>query len=133
MQMQTKLDYAVNRISSRKLRTVIYILAFMAIGFALPWWSILIIAALIGWFEEGLLRSSIAALTACFIAWFLLSFIFDAMNGFRISTRIGGLVGLPVPVFANIVTATLGGLVAAFTAATANQLRIIGYLSRARR
>ena len=129
----SKLDLAINRISNRKLRTVLYVIAFMAIGFVLPWWSILLIAGVIGWVEEGLLRSMLAALIACFLAWFLLTFAFDTMNGFRISTRLGGLVGLPVPVIANIVSATLGGIVAALAAATSNQLRVTIQLARTSR
>jgi hypothetical protein len=129
----TKLDSAINRISNRRLRTAVYVIAFMLIGFALPWWSILLIAGLIGWVEHGLLRSMLAALIACFLAWFVLTFAFDLMNGFRISTRIGGLVGLPIPVIANILSATLGGVVAALAAATTNQLRITLQLVRASR
>lgn len=129
----TKLDLTLNRISNRKLRSAIYVLAFMVIGFILPWWSILIVASIIGWFENGLMRSAVAALTSCFIAWFLLTLAFDIFSGFRISVRIGGLVSLPIPVIANILSATLGGLVSALAAATSNQMRAILQLARASR
>ncbi len=134
--MESKLGHslnrAMNRISNRRLRTAIYVFAFVVIGFILPWWSILIVAAFIGWFEQGLLRSALAALIACFLAWFLLTLGFDIANGFRISIRLGGLVGLPVPIIANIISATLGGIVAALFAAATNQLRITLHLMRAR-
>ena len=123
--IENKFDRAINRISNRKVRIAIYVFSFMAIGFVLPWWSILIVAGLIGWFENGLLRASLAALFACFIAWMLLTLGFDLANGFRISTRLGGLVGLPVPIVASILSATLGGAVAALFAAATNQLRIV--------
>ena len=123
--IENKFDRAINRISNRRVRIAIYVFSFMAIGFLLPWWSILIVAGSIGWFEQGLLRASLAALIACFTAWMLLTLGFDLANGFRISTRLGGLVGLPVPIVASILSATLGGLVAALFAAATNQLRIV--------
>ena len=115
----------MNRISNRRVRTAVYVVAFMVIGFVLPWWSILLVAGFIGWFEQGLMRAALAALIACFIAWFLLTLGFDVASGFRISTRLGGLVGLPIPIVASIVSATLGGMVAALSAATTNQLRVV--------
>lgn len=116
---------AMNRILNRRLQIAIYIGAFMAIGFVLPWWSILLVAGFIGWFEEGLLRATLAAFIACFLAWFILTLGFDIASGFRISTRLGGLVGLPIPIVASLVSATTGGIVAALFAASANQLRIV--------
>ncbi len=131
--MENKLDRVLDTIANHQLRTLVYVLAFMIIGFVLPWWSILFVAAFIGWIEQGLLRACVAALITCFLAWFLLTLAFDIMNGFRISTRLGGLVGVPFPVIANFVSAALGGIVAALAAGTSNQLEILLKLARASR
>lgn len=131
--MENKLDRALDTIANHPLRTLIYVFAFTIIGFVFPWWSIVLVAAFIGWIEQGLTRSCVAALITCFIAWFLLTLVLDTMNGFRISTRLGGLVGISFPVLANFVSASLGGIVAAFAAGASNQLKLVVKSARASR
>ena len=107
--------------------------AFMVIGFILPWWSIIFVGGLIGWHQPTLLRAAMLALMTCFTAWLLLTLGFDMVNGFRISTRIGGLAGAQIPIVANLAASVIGGLVAMLAAATGNQFRKLLELVRASR
>lgn len=105
-------------------------LAFAVVGFILPWWSIMLVAGVVGWNQNTLLKAILRPLLACFAAWILLTLAFDAVHGFRISTRLGGLVGLQIPLVANLIAASLGGILAALSAATVQQFKKTLFLLR---
>lgn len=120
-------------LAQRKFSFILEVVAFALIGFIVPtWWSILPVALVIGWTQNTLSKACIRALIACFTAWLLLTIAFDLMNGFRISIRLGGLIGLPIPLAANLLAAAIGGLFSMLVAGAANQLRVVAQLVRLR-
>lgn len=120
-------------LAQRKTSFIIEVAAFAIVGFIIPWWwSIALVAFVIGWTQNTLSKACLRALIACFTAWLLLTLAFDMVNGFRISMRLGGLVGLPVPLAANLLASALGGVFATLVAGSANQLREVLQLVRLR-
>ncbi|MEK7358318.1 MAG: hypothetical protein AAB250_17865 [Bdellovibrionota bacterium] len=95
-----------------------------------PWWSFAVIAWIAG-FERsrrgapGVLPPALIAT----IAWFLMAFVKDALNGFRISHRIGGFFGLPHGSLLFVVVIAVAFVIAALAAGSGDQL---GRLSRAK-
>jgi hypothetical protein len=120
-------------LSQKKLSFALEVAAFAVIGFIVPWWwSIALVAFVVGWTQNTLSKACLRALIACFTAWFLLTVGFDIMNGFRISMRLGGIVGLPIPIAANLLASALGGIFAMLVAGAANQIRVVSELVRLR-
>lgn len=111
--------------SAFTIKLLLDIVAFSMIGFLLPWWSISLVAAIIGWQEPCIKKSFTRGFLACFSSWLILTLIFDALSGFRISPRIGGLAHLPFPIAANLISSAIGSLAAGLTAITINQLKQI--------
>lgn len=92
-----------------KARTFIVFALFCAIdlylGMATPWWSLVIPAFLAGW----LLKFSVlhVAPVAALIAWSTKSLYHDLPTGFRLSSRIAGILSLEGFIFAYLVMGLL--------------------------
>ena len=95
------------------------VLSFIA-GIYLPWWSIAIIAFLVGIFiRQTLMKSFLAGFLGIFILWAVVSLWIDVKNGSILSHKIaalfplGGSSGLLI-----MLTAVIGGIVGGFAALT---------------
>lgn len=92
-----------------------------------PWWSFAIIAWL-GAFErsrrgaDGFMATTLSAT----LAWVVIAFVRDAMNGFRISHRIGGFLGLPHGSVLYVFLVAVVFAVAALAAGSGSQLGRLG-------
>lgn len=98
--------------------------------FFAPWWSFALVAWVAGYDRtrrggEGVLPP---ALVATF-TWVVVAFVRDAMNGFRISKRIGGFFGLPHGSLLYLALCVHVFAISALAAASGSQL---GRVSRAK-
>lgn len=115
------------------IKVTVFALLFTVIGFILPWWSIILIAALIGYIHTSLWEAMKVSFISCFLSWFVLTLIFDAISGFRISVRLDGMIHASFPIVASLIAAAVGGILCAFTSATVNQFTAARELARSRR
>lgn len=99
-------------------------LSFIA-GKYFPWWSIAIIAFLVGLFvHQNLGAAFVSGFAGIFIMWALLSYWIDAKNDNMLSQKIAQLFPLGGSSFLLIlVTAFVGGLVGGFAAISGSSLR----------
>ena len=104
-------------------------LAIIVIGFAaqtfFPWWSIAIVAFLVGiYFANSWGLSFVYGLVGVTILWCAYAGFLDSANGGAMSSSISGLFGGVVKgTQLMYVTCVLGGLVGGFAAATGTSLR----------
>ena len=87
-----------------------------------PWWTFAIVAWANAFYRSIKKRPArvVAALNAT-AAWIVLAFVRDAMNGFRISHRVGGFLSLPSGFLLYVVIAILA-FVTAWLAASSGDL-----------
>ncbi|MES2964085.1 MAG: hypothetical protein V4760_09365 [Bdellovibrionota bacterium] len=100
--------------------TVIAVLIATSFG---PWWSFALVAWVAGFHRsrKGVATALPAAICAV-SAWLMLAFAKDAYNGFRVSARIGGFLGLPHGSIVYVAVAGIAYLVAIFAAASGGEL-----------
>jgi hypothetical protein len=98
-----------------------------------PWWSFAVLVWL-GAFErsrrgaEGFLATTLVAT----FTWFVIAFVRDATNGFRVSHRIGGFLGLPHGSVLYVFLGAIVFVVAALAAGSGSQLGRLGRSQSAR-
>jgi hypothetical protein len=86
----------------------------------LPWWSVAVAAAAVGFFfEQKGVAAFAGGFAAGFLLWVGLAFYLDQGGGAILSARLNNL--LPVP--AIVLTGLVGGLVSGFAALTGKMLR----------
>lgn len=88
-----------------------------------PWWSFVIVVWLASFDRARKNHESVisTALVSTF-AWFTIAFVRDAMNGFRISKRIGGFFSLPHGSLLYVVLCAIAFALSAAAAASGSQL-----------
>ncbi len=94
-------------------------LSFLSQQF-LPWWSLVIIAFIIGWLM-GLKgwASFLSGFLAIFLLWGIYAFVLNQGNEGILATRMANLLPLSGnPILLILVTAAIGGLVGGLGAAT---------------
>ena len=98
------------------------LLSFIA-GIYLPWWSVAVVAFLVGLLiQQSILRSFLSGFFAIFILWLVLALWIDVKNNSILSQRIAQLFSLGSPVLLIIVTAFIGALVGGFSAMSGSTL-----------
>ena len=99
-------------------------LSFLA-GLVLPWWSIAIVAFLVGlFFPQSIGRGFLSGFLGIFILWFILALWIDIKNESILSHKIAQLFPLGGSAIAIIiVTALIGGLVGGFAAMSGTSIR----------
>jgi len=103
------------------------ITAALAFGFGLyfPWWTIVVAGILTGFFipqHWGL--SFLSAFTGVFLLWGLMALFISISNDHILAKRISLLViKNDSPYLIILLTATIGGLTAGFSASTSSSLR----------
>ncbi len=103
---------------------LIALLSF-AIGLYLPWWSIAVVAIVVSvLIHQNPLKSFLTGFIAIFFLWGGLAWTIDVANQHILSNKIALLLPLGgSPVLLILVTALVGGLVAAFAAMTGSYFR----------
>jgi hypothetical protein len=94
-------------------------------GLYLPWWSIAIIAFLVGCLvPQSAGRSFLSGFLGVFFLWMILAFWIDAKNDCILSQKIAMLFGLgSVSIMLIFITAIVGAIVGGFAALSGNSLR----------
>ncbi len=103
------------------------LLAYTAYLFSdiLPWWSIVIGSALIGFFipQKGW-QAWLSAFLGVFVCWLLLAWQIDSANKGLLASKMASILPLGGSAAAiKLLTAFVGGLVASFAALTGAYLR----------
>lgn len=103
---------------------LIAVLSFIA-GLYLPWWSIALVAFVIGFLiPQGIGRSFLSGFTGIFLLWALLALWIDWKNESILSHKIAQLFPLGGhSVLLILVTALIGALVGGFAAMSGASLR----------
>ena len=100
------------------------LLCFIA-GLFLPWWSIAIIAFLVGLLlPQSLGRHFLSGFLGVFLLWLILALWIDSKNEHILSVRIAQLFHLGSASFAMVlITALIGGLIGGFAAMSGGSLQ----------
>ncbi|RYZ23227.1 MAG: hypothetical protein EOO16_05725 [Chitinophagaceae bacterium] len=102
---------------------LIVFFAFIA-GRYLPWWSIAIVAFLVGVaIPQRLLRNFLSGFIAIFLLWAGLALWLDIGNEHLLSRKVAELLKLPSSFLLVLVTALVGGLVGGFASLSGGSLR----------
>ncbi|PZR22375.1 MAG: hypothetical protein DI535_26345 [Citrobacter freundii] len=95
------------------------------LGLYLPWWSLAIVAFLVGvLIHQKAGRSFLAGFLALFLLWGFLALWIDIRNTHILSARVSELIGLGnSSMLLILITAFIGGLVAGFAAMSGSYFR----------
>ena len=103
--------------------------AFLLVGWWTPWWSLLILAALLGWKSKSLVACLRDSFIGGFTAWLVLCTYFDYQNQMSVSRALAGLFSLPGTFSLLFVVSLLAGLMTLTSASLAfwlnNQIKSI--------
>ena len=107
------------------MKFILYIIAIIILGYVcqvfLPWWSIVVVAIIIGTLTE---KSGIRAFTIGFLGvallWGIYATIINSQNDSILANRMGELLGDTSPISLILITALIGGLVGGMGALTGN-------------
>lgn len=98
--------------------------ACFAVQFFLPWWSLAIVAFIIGAASElSSIQAFISGLLGVGMVWMGYAFFIDAQTNAILSTKVAEIFTLNDPTYLIVTTGLLGGLVGAFAALTGNSVR----------
>ncbi|TCJ19257.1 hypothetical protein EPD60_02235 [Flaviaesturariibacter flavus] len=102
---------------------LILLFAFIA-GRYLPWWSVAVVAFLVGVaLPQRLPRSFLSGFLAIFLLWAGIALWLDLENEQLLSRKVAELLHLPSSFLLLLVTALVGGLVGGFAALSGGALR----------
>ena len=113
--------------STKTINFIITLIFSISLSFILPWWGILLAAALTGYFIP-LKRFTVFAIPffAVFLFWFAYSYWLGSGNDFILAKKIGILLTLNGnPYLLILVTATVGGIAAGIAGVFGKQLKQI--------
>lgn len=107
------------RQKSRKwfLPRVLLLAAFSGLAQVyLPWWSLIFVCAIIGFFTSALNHSPFfAGFTALFLVWACFAFYLDSHNAHLLSSKVVQLFPLPTSSFLLVcITGIFGGIIGGF-------------------
>ena len=106
------------RQKSRKwfLPRVLLLAAFSGLAQVyLPWWSLIIVCAIIGYFTALNRSPFIAGFTALFLVWASFAFYLDSQNAHLLSSKVVQLFPLPASSFLLVcITGIFGGIIGGF-------------------
>lgn len=104
---------------------VIFILSFIA-ELLLPWWSIAIVALAVGFWK---MSTGWKAFRAGFLGVGILWFVSSGFIHFRtegiLTSRIGGMLSLPLPILVVLITGLVGGLVGGLAATSGYHFKAV--------
>jgi hypothetical protein len=102
---------------------LIALLSFIA-GMFLPWWSIALVAFLVGVLVPlRLWKSFLAGFLGIFLLWFVVALWLDLGNEQLLSQKIAELMHVPGSFLLVLITALVGGLVGGFASLSGSSLR----------
>lgn len=97
---------------------VIFVLSFLA-ELVLPWWSIAVVAFLVGaWKPSSGWKAFGAGFLGVSALWFIAAEYIHLHTGGVLTTRVAEMFKIPIPFLLVVMTAVLGGLVGALAATT---------------
>ncbi|MCC7465561.1 MAG: hypothetical protein IT261_04800 [Saprospiraceae bacterium] len=102
--------------------TFLAALLILALGqichFGLPWWALVFISGLAGWFTKSAWQAFFGGFLGGAILWWLAAFLQDNANDSALSERVGQLFQGASSTQLLLLTGIMGGLVAALGALT---------------
>lgn len=95
------------------------------VGLYAPWWSIALVSFAVSLcISQRPGASFLSGFMGIFLLWLMMALFINTANGSILANRIGGMLGVgEKPVLLALITALVGGLVAAFAALTASYIR----------
>ncbi len=104
--------------------TAIIALLSWGINLLLPWWSIGIVAFVVGLlFNVRSILSFLSGFLGVFTLWFAVAYYLNDLNNGILSTKIATLIQLPGPEVLLLLTAIIGGVSAGLACLSGNLLR----------
>ena len=107
------------------MKFILYIIAIILLGYVchifLPWWSIVVVAFIIGTLtkESGIRAFTIGFLSVALL-WGIYATIINSQNDSILANRMGELLGDTSPMSLILITALVGGLVGGLGTLTGN-------------
>ncbi|MFQ5602829.1 MAG: hypothetical protein ACE5HS_06130 [bacterium] len=104
------------------------VLMILVAGFVaelvLPWWSIALVALVVGWWRsQSGWRAFWAGFVGIGLLWLATAGYFHFSSGGILTTRVGEMFHISIPVLLLFISAVIGGLVGGLAAMTGYQLR----------
>lgn len=102
---------------------LLVVLAYV-MGLLLPWWCVVCAGfAVVAFFRLRPIAAFVVCFAAVFLLWFILTLISSSANGHQLARSMGGVIaGIENPFITMILSAFLGGLIAALGGLTASFL-----------
>jgi hypothetical protein len=105
---------------------LLLVIAFCVTGAFAPWYGVVGPAVVFGFLRFNARRVHLAVFTAAALSWLMAAFVRDAGLGFRASSRLGRVLGLPSSILVYIIILLIAGVIASLGSIAGASVREVG-------